>query len=40
MVQEVAIRCEFEAGIHHAKTGKTLSVNPALNEYLFPIKEG
>ena len=30
---------EFEAGLCHAKTGK-LSVNPAVNEYLFRIREG
>ena len=31
MVQKVAVRCEFEAGLHHATTGKILSVNPAVN---------
>ena len=30
---------EFEAGLHHAMTGK-LSVNPAVNGYLFQIREG
>ena len=34
MVQKVAVKREFEAGIHHATTGK-LSVNPAVNGYLF-----
>ena len=36
MVQKVAIKHEFEAGLHYAKTGK-LSVNPAVNGYLFAL---
>ena len=34
MVQEIAIKREFEAGLRYATTGK-LSVNPVINEYLF-----
>ena len=40
MVQEVTISCEFEARLGHAATGKTFSVNPAENGYLFQIREG
>ena len=39
MVQKVAEKREFEAGLRHAATGK-LSVNPAVNGYLFQIREG
>ena len=39
MVQKVAISCELEVGLSHAMTGK-LSVNPAVIEYLFQIREG
>ena len=31
--------CEFEAGLRHATTGK-LSVNIAVNGYMFRIREG
>ena len=34
MAQKVACRCEFEAGLCQATTGK-LSVNPAVNGYFF-----
>ena len=34
MVQKVAVKCEFAAGLCHATTGK-LSVNSAVKEYLF-----
>ena len=37
MVQKVATKREFEAGLRHATTG-TLSVNPAVNGYLFQDK--
>ena len=40
MVQKVAVSREFEARLRHAVTGKTLSVNPAENGYLFRIREG
>ena len=36
MVQKVAIKREFEAGLRHAATGK-LSVNPVVNEYFFEL---
>ena len=39
MVQEVAVKREFEARLRHAAPGK-LSVNPAVNGYLFRIREG
>ena len=39
MVQEVAVKRDFEAGLRHATTGK-LSVNPEVNGYLFRIREG
>ena len=39
MVQEVAVRCELKVGLGHATTGK-LPVNPAVNGYLFQIREG
>ena len=38
MVQKVAVKRIFEAGLRHATTGK-LSVNPA-DGYLFRIREG
>ena len=38
MVQKVAVKRKFEAGLSHAATGK-LSVNPAVNGYLFRIRE-
>ena len=38
MVQKVTIKREFEALLHHVATGK-LSVNPAVNGYLFRIRE-
>ena len=34
MVQKVAVKREFEAELRHATNG-TLSVNPAVNGYLF-----
>ena len=34
MVPKVAIRCEFEAGLCHATTGK-LYVDPSVNGCLF-----
>ena len=37
--QKVAVRCEFEAGLRHATTGK-LSVNPAVKLDTFRIREG
>ena len=40
MVQKVVLSCEFEARLRNAATGKTLSVNPAENGYLFRIREG
>ena len=39
MVQKVTVKREFEACLLHGDW-KTLSVNPAVNEYLFQIKEG
>ena len=39
MVEDVTVNHEFEAGLHHATTGK-LSVNPAVNGYLFRIRKG
>ena len=39
MAQKVVGRCKFVAGLPHATTGK-LSVNPAVNGYLFRIREG
>ena len=39
MVQKVAVRREFEAGLRHATTAK-LSNNPAVNGYLFRIRGG
>ena len=39
MVQKVAVKHEFEAGLRHATTGK-LSVNSAVNVYLFRIRDG
>ena len=39
MMQNVAVKREFEAGLRHATTGKP-TVNPAVNEYLFRIREG
>ena len=39
MVQKVAAKPEFEARLRHEATGK-LSLNPAVNGYLFRIKEG
>ena len=39
MVQKMAVKREFEAGLRHATTGK-LSVNPAVIGYLFRIWEG
>ena len=35
MVQKVAIKREFEAGLRHVTIVKALSVNPAVNGYLF-----
>ena len=40
MVQKVAINREFEAGLCNATTGKISLVNPAVNGYLFQIREG
>ena len=40
MVHKVAIKREFEAGLGHATTAKNLPVNPAVNGYLFRIREG
>ena len=40
MVQKVAIQCEFQAWLHHARTEKILSDNAAVNGYLFQIREG
>ena len=40
MVQKAAVKPEFEAGLCHATSRKTLSVNPAVNENLFQIREG
>ena len=40
MVQKVAVKGEFEAGLSHAASGKTLSVDLAINGYLFRISEG
>ena len=37
IAQKVAVRCELEAGFRHATTGK---LNPAINGYLFRIREG
>ena len=34
------VQKEVEAGLRHATTGKTPSVNPAVNRYLFRIGEG
>ena len=34
-MQNVAVKREFEAGFRHAKIKKILSVNPAVNGYLF-----
>ena len=39
MVQKVAVKWKFEAGLRHVTIGK-LSVNPAVNGYLFRIREG
>ena len=39
MVQKVAVKREFETGLRHTETGK-LSVNPAVNGYLYRIKAG
>ena len=39
MVQKVAVKRKFQAGLCHATTGK-LSINPAVNGYLFRIREG
>ena len=39
MVQKIAVKREFEAGLRRATTGK-LSVNPAVNGYLFRIRKG
>ena len=38
MVQKNVVKREFEAGLRHATTGK-LSINPAVNGYLFRIRE-
>ena len=40
MVQKVAVKHEFEAGFCHVTTRKTLSVNQAVNGYLFRIRKG
>ena len=40
MVKKVAIKHEFEAGLCHGTTEKNLYVNPAVNGYLFQIREG
>ena len=40
IAQKVAVSREFEARLRHAATGKLLSVNPAVNGYLFRIREG
>ena len=39
MVQKVTVLREFEARLRHAATGK-LSLKPAVNGYLFRIREG
>ena len=39
IAQKVAVSRELEARLHHAATGK-LSVNPAVNGYLFRVREG
>ena len=38
MVQKVAVKCKFKARVCNAETGN--SVNPAVNGYLFQIREG
>ena len=35
MLQKVAVKREFEAGLRHATTGKLSLFNPAVNRYLF-----
>ena len=41
MVQNVAVKHEFEAGLYHETTETlSLSVSPAVNGYLFRIREG
>ena len=42
MVQEIALKCNCEAGLHQLPwdNWKTLSVNPAVNVYHFQISEG
>ena len=37
MEQKVTRRCEIETGLRHQKT-RTLSVNPAVNGYIFQIR--
>ena len=39
MMQKVAVKREFEAGLRYMTTGK-MFVNPAVNEYLFRLREG
>ena len=38
MVQKVAVKRKFKTGLHNVATGN--SVNPAVNGYLFQIREG
>ena len=40
MVQKVAIKREFEAGLRHATTGKLSLSTQQVNGYLFRIREG
>ena len=39
MVLKVAVKREFEAGLRHATTGKRKTLFPAVNGYLFRIRE-
>ena len=39
MVQKEAVKPEFQVRLRHAMTEK-LSINPVVNGYLFPIREG
>ena len=36
MVQKVAVKPEFEAGLHHATTGKLSLLNLLLSDFIFP----
>ena len=40
MVQKVDEGGQFEAGPRYPTTGKSLSVSPAVNGYLFRIRKG